>query len=367
MKKITYIANIRIPTEKAHGVQIMKMCEAFGKEGHNVTLVAPWRFNPVKADPFEYYGVERNFSITKLPSLDLVRFGRIGFLIQLATFSFSAFIYTLIKDVGVIYSRDDLVLWPISFFKKNVVWEAHMPRDNYIAKSLTKKLKKLIVISQGLKDFFVNTGISPENILVAHDAVDLEDFSVQADKKETRERLGLPQDKSIVMYLGRLDPWKGVETLLETSHMLPEDAQVVIVGEGSELERYKQEYPSVIFTGPLPYRDLPQNQQAADVLVIPNSGKSDVSRLYTSPLKVFAHMASGVPIVASDLPSMREVLSEETATFATPDDSDSFADVITGVLEQHDESVSKARRAVGVVRSHTWHNRAKDIVEFIKT
>ncbi|MCH7883412.1 hypothetical protein IIA95_03290, partial [Patescibacteria group bacterium] len=77
--KLIYIANARIPTEKAHGIQIMKTCEAFADNGAEIELVVPWRFNPIKNDPFEYYDVKRVFKIVKIPSLDLTAFGKIGF------------------------------------------------------------------------------------------------------------------------------------------------------------------------------------------------------------------------------------------------------------------------------------------------
>ena len=51
--KILYIANARIPTEKAHGIQIIKTCEAFVEFGHKVELVLPWRFNRIKENIFE--------------------------------------------------------------------------------------------------------------------------------------------------------------------------------------------------------------------------------------------------------------------------------------------------------------------------
>ena len=95
--KILYIANIRLPTEKAHGIQIMKMCEAFADIGHKVELIVPWRFNFIKIEPFEYYGVKKNFKITKLPSLDLVWLGRIGFWAQSFTFAEVSGWYALFK------------------------------------------------------------------------------------------------------------------------------------------------------------------------------------------------------------------------------------------------------------------------------
>lgn len=87
-----------------------------------------------------------------------------------------------------------------------------------------------------------------------------------------------------------------------------------------------QRFPHVSFLGERPYKELPINQRAADVLVIPNTARTAISARFTSPLKAFAHMASDVPIVASDVPSIREALSETNAFFFAPDDARSLAD-----------------------------------------
>ena len=63
-KKIIYIADTRMPTEMAHGLQIMKMCEAFVESGVELELIIPLRFHISdlgKKDPFDYYKVERIF------------------------------------------------------------------------------------------------------------------------------------------------------------------------------------------------------------------------------------------------------------------------------------------------------------------
>src|SRR3989344_9699904 len=74
--KLFYITNIRFPTEKAHGVQIMKACEAFADAGHEVRLFVSDRTTHIAEDPFDFYGVRRNFSITKIKSFDAFRFER---------------------------------------------------------------------------------------------------------------------------------------------------------------------------------------------------------------------------------------------------------------------------------------------------
>lgn len=363
--EISYIANARIPTEKAHGAQIVNMCASFARAGHDVTLIVPRRFNSIKEDPFAYYGVSKNFSIQKIWTIDLVQLGRVGFHLQEMLFSFATLFCVLFKKNGAVYSRDELPLVLLSFFRKNILWEVHMPRYNFFAQILTARARKIVSISQGLKDFYTEKGVASEKILVAHDGVDLEKFDVIESKSKARSALGIDLEKSTVMYIGRIDRWKGVHVLLEATKILKE-IKVVVVGEGNLSDELEEKYPNVMFLGSRPYRDLPTNQQAADVLVIPNSGKSEVSRLYTSPLKVFAHMMSGIPVVASDLPSLREILSEETAILVDPDSPQKLAMGIQEALKMGEDILLKTRNARKAAQQYSWERRAEHIIEFIE-
>ena len=132
-KTILYLANIRLPTEKAHGIQIMKMCEAFSDTGAKVVLVVPNRYNTILQDPFSYYSVRKIFEIVYLPTLDLIFAGRIGFWIQQTLFSIQASFYVFIKRAEIVYSRDELPLFFLSILLPHsiFVWEAHINRFNF--------------------------------------------------------------------------------------------------------------------------------------------------------------------------------------------------------------------------------------------
>ncbi|KKS12974.1 MAG: Glycosyl transferase group 1, partial [Candidatus Daviesbacteria bacterium GW2011_GWB1_41_5] len=312
--KICYIVNARIPSSKAHGIQIMKMCEAFALEGHEVVLVAPNRRTSIKDDPFSYYGVRSNFKIKKLWTLDTVRFGKIGFRFHHLLFSLVSACYAASGKFDIIYSRDDLPLFLLTLSSKKLALESHMGRYNFLTALLLRSGAKLTTISNRLKEFYVSKGVPKSQILVAHDAVDLMEFNTNITKEGARRQLNLPLDVKIVMYIGALKEWKGYLTLLESSKYLSDDIQVVIIGNmGKRLVSLPKTYPQAIFLGIQPYRNLPVNQKAADVLVIPNTTTNDPFELFTSPLKVFAHMASGVPIIASDVPPLREVLSDKNS------------------------------------------------------
>ena len=350
--KIYYLANIRLPTKKAHGLAVMKMCEAFALQGNKVELVVPRRLNAETESPSSYYEVEENFTITKLPTLDLVRFGRIGFWIQSLSFSVFALCYVVLKKTDVIYGRDELTLSFLSFFKKNVVWEAHTVRKKWLVTGLLRRSKKLVVISGGLKEYYVSLGVPEERILVAPSGVDIDVFEEITQSKEMlRERLNLPLNKKIIAYIGRtktMGEEKGVgelDTVINEVKKKHPEAELLVVSKSEPHE-------------------VPVYMEAADILVM-NYPNTEHYAKYMSPLKMFEYMASGNPIVTTDLPSIREILDESTAYLFSPDSSAGLVEKISEVLEKYDEARSKASRAEEKVKEFTWERRAENIIAFV--
>ena len=92
----------------------------------------------------------------------------------------------------------------------------------------------------------------------------------------------------------------------------------------------------------------------------------EVSARFTSPLKLFTYMASGIPIVASDIPSIREVLASDECFFFVPDDAESLANTI--VLALNDStSASRAEAAKIKCIEYTWDSRSRKIIDSIRT
>ncbi|MEK9147905.1 MAG: glycosyltransferase family 4 protein, partial [Patescibacteria group bacterium] len=117
------------------------------------------------------------------------------------------------------------------------------------------------------------------------------------------------------------------------------------------------------FVGHRPWAEIPLWLKAADVLVLPNTGRMRVSQYYTSPMKLFEYMASGRPIVASDIPSIREIVDETMVFFATADDPESFAQVIQQTLNRPGEARSRVEKSLAEVKKYTWDNRATRLLE----
>ena len=181
---------------------------------------------------------------------------------------------------------------------------------------------------------------------MARDGVDLKVFDIDVSLKEAREKLDLPLYHELVVYTGSRQSWKGVEILEKASSIWKSAAKLLVISGK-------------------PHTQIPLYLKAADVLVLPNTAKEDISLLYTSPMKLFEYMAANRPIVASDLPSLREILDESTACFFEPDNPESLARAIENVLAHKEEADKKAQRAFSKVKEYTWEKRAEKIIRFI--
>lgn len=365
--KVIYLSAARIPDDWAHSIQILKMCEAFAGGGAEVELVVPRRAKTLADDPFGYAGVKESFTITRLFCIDLFpgTQGKSFYWLRTLSFYLSAWFYLLASEHDVIYTRE-LSAWVPD---RKTVFELHTisPVVSKM-KARLAQARGVVAITEGIRSELISLGVPAERILTAADGVDLDEFSHPESKESARRRLGLPLDATLVSYIGRLDAWKGVDTLYAAAALLPSDVRAVVMGEGEgPLEELKRRHPQVIFLGFHPYRELADNQSAADILILPNSGKSEMSAKYTSPLKLFAYMASGKPIVASDLPSLREVLSEKNAFLVAPDDPEALAEGIRYALEHTEDASERAARALQDVRRYTWASRARHILASIGT
>ncbi|HEY4503938.1 MAG TPA: glycosyltransferase family 4 protein [Candidatus Paceibacterota bacterium] len=365
--KILYIENIRLPTEKAHGIQIMKMCEAFSTAGHDVTLLVPKRKNIYNTDPFDFYKVKKNFIIKRLWVPNVLFLGPLGFWIQSLFFAeMSAWYFWKFKP-DILYSREERILINFIFIAKNIFWESHRGTWNIASRIVANFCKKIIVISKGLQDFYLSKlPALKSKIIVAPDGVDLNFFNINLSKDECRRKLSLPLDKKIALYTGHLYEWKGAHILAEASRAIKDDESAVFVGGTShDLKKFINIYgnnKNCLILGQKPYSDIPFYLKSADALVLPNSARNDIGSLYTSPLKLFEYMASGVPVVASRVPAICEILNDSNSTLITPDDPNALYQAIKNVFNDNFEAQNKARKALQDVNMYTWNSRAKLIL-----
>ncbi len=384
--KLTYIANARVPSEKAHPYQVLKMCEAFSKQGVTVDLILPYRLQTTSGlkevkDYWSYYGIERIFKVAKLPSLDVIWIdsytSKLGtFLFRLQAFSFALFalLYSLIKKAEIYYTRETMFACFFSYLSslhgKKICYEAHDFTKLIVTLIKKGKIDRLIVITNILKELYIKGGVPEEKILVAADGVDLSVFNSLPLKEEARNELGIPPGKKLISYTGHLYDWKGAHILAMSMKYLSDNyVSYFIGGMRGDLAKFKEfirrnEITNAVTVGYVPPLVVPKYLVASDVLVLPNIEKG-LSH-FTSPLKLFEYMASRRPVVASDLPSTREVLNEENAILVEPGNPKALAEGIQKVIEDKEFADEISEKAYRDVQQHSWDMRAQKILEFIE-
>ncbi len=373
--KIVYITNVRIPTPRAQGYAIMKMCEEFSRLGNTVELFIPNRNDADSiGEPFDYYKIEKIFEIKKVSSTDFLSktfsFGRFLYWVDIGTFIISLFFRNVAKKADVIYTRDFII--PLIFSHDDFIClEVHdIPKMKFLFRYILKKPKMFFVLNQYIKKSLIEFGVSESKIHIIPSGVDVKMFDSGMKSEEARQKLSLPQGREIVVYTGHFYRWKGVSTLVEVAKNLKEKLFVFVGGVEPELSSLRLECNGLSNVIIVPHGGrsiVPLYLKAADVLVVPNSKNSKISSEYTSPLKILEYMASGKPIVASDLPSIREILNESNSVFATPDDPKSLTESINKVLSDHELASRISKRARQDVVVYDWSNRAKNIIKFIES
>ena len=371
--RLIYLANIRFPTEKAHGYQIAKMCEAFAELGLGVELVIPTRRNFLSSeDPFFYYGLKRNFKLVRINCIDFFDLmgDLAGYWLQSLIFLFKLIFYKVDKE-DIIYTRNPEIAWLFGLRNNKVVYEAHTwPTSKIILyKYFLRRTRHIITITEGVKDLFQKNNFNQSKILNAPDGVDLKQFDISVNKQEAREKLNLPLNKKIIVYTGHLYGWKGADVLVEAATMFSKDILVYLIGgTHQEISVFKEKYTAanLNIVGFRPHSEIPIWLKTADVLVLPNKRGEKISEIYTSPLKLFEYMASGRPIIASDLPALREILNEKNALLIAPGDSRALIDGINKLLNNEEFGLKLSDSAHLDVQKYSWIKRAEQILHFIR-
>lgn len=157
------------------------------------------------------------------------------------------------------------------------------------------------------------------------------------------DRVGAQQP--VILYVGNLESYQGIDLLLESFALVKDHSMqphlVVVGGDQESIRRYQDKSErlacssQVSLLGPKPLTDLRDLLVSADILVSPRIKGNN------TPMKIYSYLHSGTPLVATDLPTHRQVLDDEVAILAAAEPC-KFAEGLTRLLDS-----SELRQTIG--------------------
>ncbi len=355
--------------------QTVNNAAALARRGVEVTLLMPQGSGDpaLSADDLRaYYGVAGDFALVQR------RTWRVGEMVVPQTFWFRQVLGDpVLRSSDLLYSRIPVSLAmggrsPIPFvFEHYRPWPDRLPWLRPLFRRTAQAAQNLgyILHSEFAAESFRRFGVAPEKILVAHNGFDPARMRPPLDRDAARGALGLPLDRTIAVYAGRVSPRKGLETLLDAAAWRPEILFLLVGSEGEgPVEAAARGRDNVRI---LPWQipdSLPPYLFAADILIIPPS-RAPLERFgdCVLPMKTFAYLAAGRPILAPRSPDTAELLRDgETALLVPPDNAEGAAD---GLARLAGDPALRTRLGVNAARladGLSWDARAARIAAFLE-
>ncbi|WP_426284784.1 glycosyltransferase family 4 protein [Luteibacter sp. E-22] len=204
----------------------------------------------------------------------------------------------------------------------------------------------VIAVSKALARKAVELGARPEGVETIYNGVDTRIFH-RGDRAAARQRLGLPPEVPIVLYVGNLKATKGCHDLIEAFPTLAKrhhDARLVYVGEGASRANLEDRAaslccaPAVHFEGAVDHAALADWFQAANVLCLPSHNEG-------VPNVILEAMACGTPIVATAVGGIPEVVPHHAGILVPPHQPRELGTALVEVFERHFDPATIAAHA----------------------
>lgn len=232
---------------------------------------------------------------------------------------------------------------------------------------IMKSANLVVTLGEAMKNNIIAAGVPEEKIVIAPNAVGGEYLREPRDVADARMHLGLDPDDQIIGTVSSLVPYEGLDDLIDAFTLLAPAhprLKLLIVGSGVSLPALQEQArrsgfaSRITFTGLVPTDRARSYHQALDIFVVPRKDL-DVTRSVT-PLKPVEAMASGRPVVASDLPALAEIVHNgHTGLLAPADDPAALAVALAALLDN-----AALRNAMGdagrqrVLATRTWEANA---------
>lgn len=279
------------------------------------------------------------------------------------------------EKIDLVFTRSNALLTFLRFFSSNVkvILELHNYKlagpnilDRFYLKSLgNRKLDvQVVVISQALKDYFVDNGVPEERIVVQHDGVD-PSLRIRVENRSNLADLPFTSQQPLVTYAGSLYKDRKIDRIVQLSLKFSNLNFLVLGGNEDEIKLITKKFdrlPSnIYFAGRVPAKDVYEWLELSDILLALWSWDVPTMK-YCSPLKVFEYLLTGKIMVVEAYPTIVEVLKEEHAVLVEPENLDELIKAIEVATEKLRNGDLPRHNIELVQRHYTWDQRAYEIL-----
>jgi len=278
----------------------------------------------------------------------------------------------LLKSTQIVHTRD----W--NFVKAAVkngipaIYEQHHHEDKQFESEIVRNplFQISVTVADTVRDSMILNGMPPEKVITLHNGFNQLFLARQTEAAQNWRQQLLEDDRQhLAVYAGGLYPFKGVDMLVDVAKELPGVQFAIAGGDSSQVTGYQQlakskQVNNIKFLGYLPQNQLASLLQAADVLTHPHCLTEAAT--FTSPLKFFDYMASGTPIVATEIASLMEFKSGNiAATWCEPDNPHQFAQSIRDSLTKYPRKSEGYAETLNFVKQFSWENRIERILSYV--
>ena len=376
--RLFYISPSVIPSRSANSVHVVHMCDGLRKAGAEISLFfATGRDSALDVGEMilHQYGV----ATAGIALFPVLTGSARGISPRITAAAMGAWIWAWLRKAApeALYSRNLYASLLIALVcPGRLIYETHQVEAGVRACLQRFVLRRrgvlTIVISQALKKILKDKyGCRGESVIVEHDGVN--DELINKAAKLLTGNMVVPEGRFQVGYFGHLYRGRGIEVILELAGIFP-NLDFWIYGGNDDLVREFSEACSLAnchFGGFVAHAKAIELMRSMDALLMPYqesvaieaSGNSDTSK-YMSPMKMFEYMASGVPMVASRLPVLQEVLEDGiNCLLADPRDVDQWGACLNFLISDLAMRKRLAATALDNVSSHyTWVARAESVL-----
>ena len=265
------------------------------------------------------------------------------------------------------YSKPLVVTQHNTFIEYDSLWNiVETINDIVVGRPILNVADKIIAVSNATKNYVLSLGADPQKISVIHNGVDLVRFRVlDGIREKMRQKLGLDKDSFVILTVRRLVYKNGIDTLLESARIaITKNSQIVfvVVGSGPDSGEIKEKIGQLgmrdnfRLAGFVSDEDLPLYYNTADLFVLPSKSGEGL------PLVALEAMACGLPVVATKVGGIAEIMMEGCGKLVPPNDPDSMADAML-FFSSKDLGDVKKRVRLSAQKKYGWDSNVEKLVK----